>query len=45
MSEVAEYITDHNVYNFKFQPPISHVTYGNVRWKAFYKLALNLNLA
>lgn len=45
MGEDAEYITDSNVYNFKFQPPISHVTYGNIRWKAFYKLALNLNIA
>ncbi|WP_284037447.1 ArpU family phage packaging/lysis transcriptional regulator [Neobacillus sp. 114] len=45
MSEDAEYLTDFNVYCFKFQPPISHVTYGNIRWKAFYKLALNLNIA
>lgn len=45
MSEEAEYITDYNVYCFKFQPPISAVTYSNIRWKAFYKLALNLNIA
>jgi ArpU family phage transcriptional regulator len=45
MSDDSEYITDHNVYCFKFQPPISHVTYGKIRWKAFYRLALNLNLA
>ena len=45
MSEDAEYITDYNVYNFKFQPPISHVTYSKMRWKAFYKLALGLGLA
>ncbi|MFE4523437.1 ArpU family phage packaging/lysis transcriptional regulator [Cytobacillus firmus] len=45
MADDSEYITDHNVYCFKFQPPISHVTYGKIRWKAFYRLALNLNLA
>lgn len=45
MSDDAEYITDYNVYCFKFQPPISHVTYGKIRWKAFYRLALNLNIA
>lgn len=45
MSEDAEYLTDHNVYCFKFKPPISAGTYSNIRWKAFYKLALNLNLA
>lgn len=45
MSEEAEYITDYNVYCHKFQPPISHMTYYKIRWKAFYKLALNLNIA
>ncbi len=45
MSVDADYITDFNVYAFKFQPPISHVTYGKIRWKAFYRLALNLNVA
>lgn len=45
MADDSEYITDYNVYSFKFQPPISHVTYGKIRWKAFYRLALNLNLA
>lgn len=44
MSEDADYITDHNVYSFKFQPPISHVTYDKIRWRAFYKLALNLKI-
>lgn len=29
----------------KFQPPISEKTYAKIRWKAFYKLALNLNIA
>ncbi|MCM3456584.1 transcriptional regulator [Heyndrickxia oleronia] len=45
MSEDAEYLTDLNVYCHKFKPPISHVTYGKIRWKAFYRLALNLNIA
>lgn len=45
MSEDAEYISDYNVYCFKFQPAISEKTYSKIRWKAFYKLALNLNLA
>lgn len=45
MSDEAEYITDYNVYCFKFQPPISAMTYAKIRWKAFYKLALNLNIA
>lgn len=45
MSQDADYLTDFNVYCHKFQPPISHVTYGKIRWKAFYRLALNLNIA
>ncbi|EIT85933.1 phage transcriptional regulator, ArpU family protein [Fictibacillus macauensis ZFHKF-1] len=45
MCSEAEYLTDMNVYCHKFQPPISHVTYAKIRWKAFYRLALNLNLA
>ena len=45
MSKEAEYLTDTNVYSFKFQPPISHMTYAKIRWKAFYRLALNLNIA
>lgn len=45
MSEESEYLTDYNVYCFKFQPPISAMTYDKIRWKAFYKLALNLNIA
>jgi len=45
MADDAEYITDYNVYCHKFQPPISAVTYDKIRWKAFYKLALNLNIA
>lgn len=45
MSVEAEYLTDYNVYNFKFQPPLSEKTYAKIRWKAFYKIALYLNLA
>lgn len=45
MSEDAEYLTDFNVYYHKFQPPISEKTYSKIRWKSFYKLALNLNIA
>ncbi|WP_177177392.1 hypothetical protein [Bacillus sp. MUM 116] len=45
MSEDAEYLTDLKVYCFEFQPPISATTYDKIRWKAFYKLALNLNIA
>lgn len=45
MSEESEYLTDYNVYCFKFQPPISAMTYASIRWKAFYKIALNLNIA
>ncbi|WEG13986.1 transcriptional regulator [Pullulanibacillus sp. KACC 23026] len=45
MCEDAEYITDFAVYYHRFQPPISIKTYAKVRWKAFYKLALNLNIA
>jgi len=45
MSPEAEYLTDITVYCYKFKPPISHVTYGKIRWKAFYRLALNLNIA
>ncbi|WP_182101845.1 ArpU family phage packaging/lysis transcriptional regulator [Niallia taxi] len=45
MTNESEYITDYNVYCFKFQPPISAMTYSKIRWKAFYRLALNLNIA
>jgi ArpU family phage transcriptional regulator len=45
MCEDAEYITDYNVYTQKFQPPISDNTYAKIRWKAFYKLALALDIA
>lgn len=45
MSEDSEYLTDFNVYCHKFQPPISEGTYSKIRWKAFYKLALALDIA
>ncbi|MFH0067513.1 ArpU family phage packaging/lysis transcriptional regulator [Peribacillus sp. NPDC056705] len=45
MQQESDYLTDYNVYCFKLQPPISEKTYSKIRWKAFYKLALNLNLA
>lgn len=45
MCEDAEYISDYQIYSFKFQPPISEKTYSKIRWKAFYKLAFNLNVA
>jgi ArpU family phage transcriptional regulator len=45
MADDAEYLTDFNVYCHKFQPPISAMTYAKIRWKAFYRLALNLNIA
>lgn len=40
----SDYVFDYVVYNQLFNPPISHVTYGRIRWKAFYKLALALNI-
>ncbi|PLR93208.1 ArpU family phage packaging/lysis transcriptional regulator [Bacillus sp. T33-2] len=45
MCQDAEYLTDFAVYCHKFQPPISHTYYGKIRWRAFYRLALNLNIA
>lgn len=45
MTNDSDYITDYNVYSQKFQPPISAMTYDKYRWKAFYRLALNLNIA
>lgn len=45
MGDDADYLTDFNVYCHKFQPPISAMTYAKIRWKAFYRLALNLNIA
>lgn len=45
MGDDSDYITDFKVYSFKFQPQISANTYDKIRWKAFYRLALNLNIA
>jgi len=45
LADDAEYLTDMKVYCFTFQPPISATTYDKIRWKAFYKLALDLNIA
>ncbi|MBO0961457.1 transcriptional regulator [Neobacillus sp. MM2021_6] len=45
MSSESEYLTDFHVYYHKFQPAVSEKTYSKIRWKAFYKLALNLNIA
>lgn len=41
----AQYITDYHVYTVRFQPAISEGTYAKIRWRAFYKLALSLNIA
>ncbi len=45
MTRESEYLTDYNVYCHKLDPPISAPTYYKIRWRAFLKLALNLNLA
>lgn len=44
MCQEADYITDYHVYSFRFDPPISQPTYARIRWRAFYKLALDLNI-
>ncbi|AJK28054.1 transcriptional regulator [Paenibacillus larvae] len=40
-----DYVFDYVIYNHIFNPPISDKTYAKIRWKAFYKLALALNIA
>ncbi|WP_068775820.1 ArpU family phage packaging/lysis transcriptional regulator [Paenibacillus sp. FJAT-26967] len=45
MTNESDYITDQSVYSFKFDPPISHPKYGDIRWRAFYALAMLLNIA
>lgn len=45
MQNDSDYLTDFRVYCHEFQPPISAMTYDKIRWKAFYRLALNLNIA
>ncbi len=44
MTTEHDYITDQHVYNHVFQPPISEGKYSKIRWRAFYKLACDLNL-
>lgn len=44
LTKEHDYITDYHVYNHVFQPPISEGKYSKIRWKAFYKLAADLNL-
>lgn len=39
-----DYITDQHIYNQVFQPQISEGRYRKIRWRAFYKLATDLNL-
>lgn len=45
MGNDSEYITDFAVYSYRFDPPISEGTYSKIRRRAFYKIALNLNIA
>lgn len=45
MAEDSDYITDLTVFCHRFKPPISHVTYRDIRWKAFYLLAIKLKIA
>ncbi|ASS69042.1 transcriptional regulator [Paenibacillus sp. RUD330] len=40
-----DYVLDYQVYKFKFNPPISEMTYSRIRWRAFYQLALALDIA
>lgn len=35
---------DYDVYNNAFDQPMGETTYYRYKWKAFYKLALNLNI-
>ncbi|MEJ8547106.1 hypothetical protein [Brevibacillus borstelensis] len=44
MSQDSEYLTDYNIYNQRFNPPVSECTYYKIKWKAFYKLALALDI-
>ncbi len=40
----SDYITDQRVYELIFDPPISWPTYSKIRWRAFHKLALDLQI-
>lgn len=44
LSANSEYLTDYHVYNLKFDPPISSVTYTKIRDTAMIKISLCLNL-
>lgn len=44
MGSDSEYITDYAIYNHHFNPPISEFTYYKIKWKAFYKVALALDI-
>jgi len=44
LSVNSEYLTDYHVYNLKFDPPISSVTYTKIRDTAMIKISLFLNL-
>ncbi|MGE7954968.1 hypothetical protein [Lysinibacillus xylanilyticus] len=44
LSANSEYLTDYHVYNLKFNPPISSVTYTKIRDTAMIKISLFLNL-
>lgn len=44
LTKEHDYITDQHVYNHVFQPPISEGKFSKIRWKAFYKLAADLDL-
>lgn len=44
MGSDSEYITDYAIYNNQFNPPISEFTYYKIKWKAFYKIALALDI-
>ncbi|MGY4793918.1 hypothetical protein ACVNNN_02860 [Lysinibacillus fusiformis] len=44
LSANSEYLTDYHVYNLKFDPPISAMTYTKIRDAAMIKISLFLNL-
>lgn len=39
-----EDVKDYNVYNDSFNPPLGESTYYKIKWRAFYRLALALNI-
>ena len=44
LSVNSEYLTDYHVYNLKFDPPISSMTYTKIRDTAMINISLFLNL-